>query len=208
MKKIRIFSLLIVLFALSATHVKGQYLEVSRNANIREDPSTNNPEIEKAKKGDCFFLLDNGQQVNGYYHVQCQTPGRTGWIYRTLVRRYEGQPPVPIVTPDTDAELWPPPMILSTGQIPAGYYDGTDQLQEDALKDRLHDIIKGHTPYSYYTSKLIFKLSDADPNNPNNVILVYTGRSQDNNDYGTGGNYINRQYYEIRRFRKSHQETN
>ncbi len=75
-----------------------------------------------------------------------------------------------------------------------GYYNGTSGKEGDALKEALNDIIKGHTPYSYYTSKLIFKLSDADPNNPNNVILLYTGRSHPNDDYGTGGNYINREH--------------
>ncbi len=178
MKKIRIFSLLIVLFALSATHLKGQYLEVSRNANIRGDPSTNNPEIEKAKKGDCFFLLDSGQQVNGYYHVQCQTPGRTGWIYRTLVRRYEGQPPVTVTIPETDVELWPPPITLSTGQVPSGYYNGTDQLQDEALKARLHHIIKGHTVYSYDDVWKLLAVTDEDPCDTGNVILLYTMRSQ------------------------------
>ena len=64
----------------------------------------------------------------------------------------------------------------------------------DELKTALNDVIKGHTPYSYYSSKFIFKLSDADPNDPNNVILVYTGRSHANDDYGTGGDFINREH--------------
>ncbi len=75
-----------------------------------------------------------------------------------------------------------------------GYYNGTSAKTGDDLKAALHNIIKGHTPYSYYTSKQIFKLSDADPDTPGNVILVYTGRSQDANDFGTGGNYINREH--------------
>ncbi|NOY51149.1 MAG: T9SS type A sorting domain-containing protein [Chlorobi bacterium] len=75
-----------------------------------------------------------------------------------------------------------------------GYYNGTSAKNGDELKTALHNIIKGHTPYSYYTSKQIFKLSDADPDTPGNVILVYTGRSQDANDFGTGGNYINREH--------------
>lgn len=83
--------------------------------------------------------------------------------------------------------------VMAMGQQ-TGYYNGTSGKDGDALKEALNDIIKGHTPYSYYTSKLIFKLSDADPDNPNNVILVYTGRSHPNDDYGTGGNYINREH--------------
>lgn len=80
-----------------------------------------------------------------------------------------------------------------TGQQ-TGYYNGTDGKESDELKTALHDIIKDHTPYSYYSSKYIFKLSDADPANPDNVILVYTGRSHANDDYGTGGNFINREH--------------
>ena len=93
--------------------------------------------------------------------------------------------------------------ILSFGQQ-TGYYNGTSAKEGDELKTALHDIIKGHTPYSYYTSKHIFKQSDADPENPDNVILVYTGRSHNNDDYGTGGNFINREHV----WAKSHGDFN
>jgi len=83
--------------------------------------------------------------------------------------------------------------VLSFGQQ-TGYYNGTSAKDGDELKAALHNIIKGHTPYSYYISKHIFKQSDVDPNNPDNVILVYTGRSNPNDDYGTGGNFINREH--------------
>ncbi|HAF28299.1 MAG TPA: hypothetical protein DCG75_04545 [Bacteroidales bacterium] len=71
--------------------------------------------------------------------------------------------------------------INAQGQIPANYYDGTEGLEEEALKAVLNDIIKGHTVYTY-TSTLtdtwdILKESDADPTNSSNVILVYSGRS-------------------------------
>jgi len=87
--------------------------------------------------------------------------------------------------------------LVATGGLlaqPTGYYNGTDGKDGDALKAELNDIISGHTSYSYYFSKEIFKLSDADPNNASNLILVYTGRSQANDDYGTGGNQINREH--------------
>ncbi len=75
-----------------------------------------------------------------------------------------------------------------------GYYNETDGKQGEELKTALNDIIKGHTPFTYRSSKYIFNLSDADPDNSGNVILVYTGRSHENNDYGTGGNKINREH--------------
>ncbi|MFA5418428.1 MAG: endonuclease [Bacteroidales bacterium] len=84
--------------------------------------------------------------------------------------------------------------VLSVNGQQTGYYNGTDGKDGETLKTALHDIIKGHTPYSYFASKHIFKVSDADPNTPGNVILFYTGRSEDGDNYGTGGNFINREH--------------
>ena len=77
---------------------------------------------------------------------------------------------------------------------PTGYYNGTEGEDGEELKSTLHQIIDQHTVFSYYNSKSVLKISDADPVNSSHVILVYTGRSQDNNDYGTGGNQINREH--------------
>ena len=75
-----------------------------------------------------------------------------------------------------------------------GYYNGTQGKSGDELKAALNDIIQGHTTYSYYFSKEIFKLSDADPLNSDNVIQVYTGFSHDNSDYGNSGLQLNREH--------------
>ncbi|MCB2209028.1 MAG: endonuclease [Bacteroidetes bacterium] len=75
-----------------------------------------------------------------------------------------------------------------------GYYNGTDGKNGEELKTALNDIIKGHTPYSYFFSKEIFKLSDVDPENPDNVIQVYTGFSHPNGDYGNSGLQLNREH--------------
>ena len=77
---------------------------------------------------------------------------------------------------------------------PTGYYNGSEGLEGQELKTALHEIIDDHVQFSYFASKTIFKFSDMDPENPENVILVYTGRSHPNNDYGTGGDYINREH--------------
>ncbi len=84
-------------------------------------------------------------------------------------------------------------LLMSYGQQ-TGYYNGTSGLDGEELKAVLNDIIEGHTAYSYFTAKQIFKLSDADPQNPNNVIQVYTGFSHDNNDYGNSGLQLNREH--------------
>lgn len=68
-------------------------------------------------------------------------------------------------------------------QIPAGYYNGTESLSGEWLKSELYSIIKGHTTYPYTSTGTdvwdILKVTDRDTNNPENVILIYTGWSVD-----------------------------
>jgi endonuclease I len=89
-------------------------------------------------------------------------------------------------------------LALATASLvnaqPTGYYNGTEGKKGEELKATLNDIISGQTVYSYFYSKEIFKLSDADPTNPNNVIEVYTGRSWPNDDYGSSGDQLNREH--------------
>jgi endonuclease I len=66
-------------------------------------------------------------------------------------------------------------------QAPAGYYDAAAGLKGKALKAALYQIIKGQTTYPYTSSSTdvwdILKETDRDPDHPENVILLYTGRS-------------------------------
>ncbi len=77
---------------------------------------------------------------------------------------------------------------------PAGYYDAASGKSGQELKSALNDIISGHVDFSYSQARYIMNYTDADVNNPNNVILFYTQRSQDATTYGTGGDYINREH--------------
>lgn len=80
-------------------------------------------------------------------------------------------------------------------QIPDGYYDGTDGLYGEVLKQELHDIIDDHEEYSYDDLRdFILENTDEDPNNPNNVILLYTGRSQPKSTFGGGADDWNREH--------------
>jgi len=64
-------------------------------------------------------------------------------------------------------------------QIPDGYYSNAEGLSGNALRNALHNIIDDHSEYSYDALRdYILKNSDEDPNNSNNIILLYTGRSQ------------------------------
>ena len=68
------------------------------------------------------------------------------------------------------------------GQTSYGdYYQNAEGLKDDALKTALYHIIKGHTEYTYTSSTTdvwdMLKQTDKDPNNADNVILLYSGTS-------------------------------
>lgn len=70
-------------------------------------------------------------------------------------------------------------IVTSTySQIPSGYYSAAENLSDQSLKSALHNIIDDHE-YFNYSSETRDKLkeSDVDPNNGNNIILIYTRES-------------------------------
>ncbi len=79
-------------------------------------------------------------------------------------------------------------------QIPNGYYDSAQGLSGDQLKAALHNIIKNHTEYSYNTVWDILQETDEDPNNHNNVILLYTGWSYPKSNHGGSASQWNREH--------------
>ncbi len=85
--------------------------------------------------------------------------------------------------------------FLAKTQIPPGYYNAANGLTGDALKTSLHNIIDDHIEYSYDDLRdFILMDTDEDPDNPNNIILLYTGRSQNKNTFGGGANDWNREH--------------
>lgn len=85
--------------------------------------------------------------------------------------------------------------VLFLNAQPAGYYDNAIGLTGEALKNALHNIIKDHTEYTYDDLRdFILMDTDEDPNNPNNIILLYTGRSQNKNTFGGGADDWNREH--------------
>lgn len=72
--------------------------------------------------------------------------------------------------------------VTTGANIPAGYYDSISGLTGEELKAALNDIITNHTEYPYTSSSEtdvwdILREADEDPNNPDNVILFYSGFS-------------------------------
>ena len=65
------------------------------------------------------------------------------------------------------------------------YYESCLGLSGLELKQELHNIIDDHTYFSYTTTKSILRAADEDPNNPSNIILVYSGNSIDKFDFAS-----------------------
>lgn len=70
--------------------------------------------------------------------------------------------------------------VTVTEEVPAtgSYYETATGLSGDALKDELHAIIDDHDQLSYSAVWDALKVTDEDPNNPNNVLLLYSGESR------------------------------
>ena len=77
--------------------------------------------------------------------------------------------------------------------MPEDYYQQANNLSGDDLKEALHQIISNHVVFPYTATSTdtwdILQLSDQDPDENNNMILVYTGRSQDKGYRDGSGNY-------------------
>ena len=71
--------------------------------------------------------------------------------------------------------------IISFAQIPANYYLSAENNADANLKYELNQIIDNHTIFPYTSSSTdvwdILKETDRDPNNPDNVIMLYSGIS-------------------------------
>lgn len=75
-----------------------------------------------------------------------------------------------------------------------GYYDKAKGKTGYELKAILNDIIDNHRQLSYSQVWEALRDTDEDPNNPSNVILLYTGRSQSKYKNGGGVNDWNREH--------------
>ncbi|MBY0030438.1 endonuclease [Priestia aryabhattai] len=74
------------------------------------------------------------------------------------------------------------------------YYRTAAEKTGNTLKTELHNIIDHHTELSYSAVWEALKKTDEDPANANNVILLYTGRSQAKSTNGGGVDDWNREH--------------
>ena len=80
------------------------------------------------------------------------------------------------------------------GQIPNGYYDLAENKSDQSLRSALHNIIDDHIEFHYDSCWDILQESDVDPNNSNNVILIYTRQSVNGPQEYNGGGGWNREH--------------
>ena len=73
--------------------------------------------------------------------------------------------------------------VLKTEDVLSEYYRGAEGLSGTDLQMFLYSIIKNHTEYGYSSTTNLLKKTDEDPDNPNNVILFYTGRREAKSSY-------------------------
>jgi endonuclease I len=80
----------------------------------------------------------------------------------------------------------------------SNYYNPALNLSDQTLKTALHNIIDGHQTYPYSSGGTdvwdLLKLTDRDPNNSANIILIYTGRSENAAQEYNNGSGWNREH--------------
>jgi endonuclease I len=126
-------------------------------------------------------LMGKQVDVTGALASYFSHPGMTG----TSAIANAGGGTTPTDPPTTDPTT---PPGGADGPWDDTYYAPAVGKTGSALKSALHDIIDDNTKLSYDQVWTALKDTDQDPNNTNNVIELYTGRSiaKSNNGGGTG----------------------
>ncbi len=134
------------------------------------------PLIKSMKKTLLTLLIPCAFSVNAAYE-QAHDPHVVGTLPKVTCQTTIVEPPVP------------------PGEVhnPDGYYDSALNKTGDELKEALNNIIStGVTKLPYSSSSFdvwdALDVTDEDPNNSSNVILMYTGRSQEKGQKTGQGN--------------------
>jgi endonuclease I len=102
--------------------------------------------------------------------------------------------PTPSPTGSTSSPTPTPGPTGSSGPYDSTYYASAIGKTGTALRSSLHAIIKNQTKISYDRVWDALKDTDQDPANANNVVLLYSGRSQSKSSNGGGANDWNREH--------------
>ena len=88
--------------------------------------------------------------------------------------------------------------FLAHAQAPSEYYKAAEGREGEALKEALYYIIKGHEAYPYTSTAIdtwdIIKETDRDPDNPENVVGIYSAFSMNAAQEYDGGQGWSREH--------------
>lgn len=186
MKTKYLIPLLLLLLSLTVSSLQAQYLRVKKNnAKIRTVAGVNGNVLEKVPKGTLLLILEEAKAANNhYYKVKCTTIDATGWIIMNSVKKVKGELP-----DDEFVEYTFATNIFGFGQIPDGYYKTATGLKGDSLKTALHHIIRNHKRFTVDEVYTALHKTDQDPYDTMNIILIYSGRTQNRKFKDRGGRY-------------------
>ena len=75
--------------------------------------------------------------------------------------------------------------FYSVSLLAQSYYQNVNTESSITLRNSLHNLIDNHTVASYNSCKNHLKNTDKDPNNPNNVVLIYKQNSIPQDDFAS-----------------------
>ncbi|MCC6285967.1 MAG: DNA/RNA non-specific endonuclease [Phycisphaerales bacterium] len=79
---------MLVALTLASSFALADHVVASRRALVKLDPERESQTLIAIERGDALQLLSD-EQTAGYYRVVAET-GEQGWVYRTFVRRHQG----------------------------------------------------------------------------------------------------------------------
>ena len=165
--------------------LSAQYLKTKKKAKIRTVPALNGNVIEKVPKGAVLVILEEAKASNNnYFKVRCTTVDQDGWVVMTSVKKVNEDIPDELFSEYKYATN-----VFGIGQIPSGYYNSTNGLAGDTLKKIVHRIIRNHKVFTYDEVYSILNVTDQDPFDTMNVILLYTGKTVNRKHKDHGGRY-------------------
>ena len=185
-------------FSLSGTLAPNTYVTIAKNSSgfsalYGFSPDLSGLSLSLGNSGDYVTLSNNGTQVD-----MVAWEGKvSGW---DLAAKYVSLYRTQISTTTSEAD-WATSSIdsPSTGNLTqdcsgdsgttggvaydGDYYDSVTSLSGDSLKAALQDLLEtNHNKLSYSEVWDALQYTDEDPDNTDNVILLYTGRSHDKDD--------------------------
>lgn len=165
--------------------LSAQQLVAVKNTRIRSAPERNGSTIERVAKGTLLQVLEEPQGDNpNYFRVKCNSIDSTGWVVQSAVIRIIEVPGHGSPRGYRRAEG-----VFGIGQVPPGYYRSAEGLSGDSLKRALHRTIRNHKTFTYREVYSILEVTDRDPGDSLNLVLLYTGRSAGRTHKDKGGQY-------------------